>query len=154
MSTIALLPGDGIGSEILDGPVAYLHALEREGAPVRLTGPWPYGTSGWQQIAGTSGGTPQWAALIAIADQGRALSGQSTSCGFGVRPRMRRRRNSSRSRLRHRFVRRRRVSRQRCFSSRHVIGERAFATKVNAKVFSFEFQLSQPVVQQQSNKLS
>lgn len=49
MTTIALLPGDGIGSEILDGPVALLRQLEREGAPVRLSGPWPYGTSGWAQ---------------------------------------------------------------------------------------------------------
>ncbi len=46
-TTVALLPGDGIGSEILDGPVALLHQLERDGAPVRVTGPWPYGTSGW-----------------------------------------------------------------------------------------------------------
>jgi 3-isopropylmalate dehydrogenase len=47
MTTIALLPGDGIGTEILDGPVAYLRQLERDGLPVRITGPWPYGTSGW-----------------------------------------------------------------------------------------------------------
>jgi hypothetical protein len=33
------------------------------------------GTSyGWLQIGGTSAGAPQWAALLAIADQGRALS--------------------------------------------------------------------------------
>ena len=49
MTTIALLPGDGIGTEILEGPVAYLHQLERSGAPVHVTGPWPYGTTGWQQ---------------------------------------------------------------------------------------------------------
>ncbi len=49
MTTIALLPGDGIGAEILDGPVAFLHRLEADGAPVHLTGPWPYGTSGWVQ---------------------------------------------------------------------------------------------------------
>jgi 3-isopropylmalate dehydrogenase len=49
MTTIALLPGDGIGTEILDGPVAFLRQLERDGAPVRLTGPWPYGTTGWAQ---------------------------------------------------------------------------------------------------------
>ncbi|HZC69282.1 MAG TPA: isocitrate/isopropylmalate family dehydrogenase [Jatrophihabitans sp.] len=49
MSTIALLPGDGIGSEILAGPVAFLRQLERDGAPVTVTGPWPYGTSGWQE---------------------------------------------------------------------------------------------------------
>lgn len=47
MSTVALLPGDGIGAEILDGPVAFLRRLERDGAPVRVTGPWPYGTTGW-----------------------------------------------------------------------------------------------------------
>jgi 3-isopropylmalate dehydrogenase len=49
MSTIALLPGDGIGAEVLDGPVVFLRQLERDGAPVTLTGPWPYGTSGWVQ---------------------------------------------------------------------------------------------------------
>jgi 3-isopropylmalate dehydrogenase len=53
MTTIALLPGDGIGAEILDGPVAFLRLLEREGAPVRLTGPWPYGSSGWLQTGST-----------------------------------------------------------------------------------------------------
>lgn len=47
MSTIALLPGDGIGAEILDGPVAYLQSLERDGLPVTVTGPFPYGTTGW-----------------------------------------------------------------------------------------------------------
>jgi subtilase family serine protease len=36
----------------------------------------PYqGYSGWQQIGGTSAGAPQWAALVALADQGRAASG-------------------------------------------------------------------------------
>ena len=49
MTTIALLPGDGIGAEILDGPIAYLRQLEAEGVPVHVTGPWPYGTSGWVQ---------------------------------------------------------------------------------------------------------
>jgi 3-isopropylmalate dehydrogenase len=49
MTTIALLPGDGIGAEILDGPVAFLHQLERDGVPVRVTGPWPYGSTGWAQ---------------------------------------------------------------------------------------------------------
>lgn len=35
-----------------------------------------YGSqSGWFSIGGTSAGTPQWAGLIAIANQGRALSG-------------------------------------------------------------------------------
>jgi hypothetical protein len=33
------------------------------------------GGSGWGVVGGTSAGTPQWAALVAIADQGRALKG-------------------------------------------------------------------------------
>ncbi len=38
-----------------------------------------YGTSApWQQVGGTSAGAPQWAALVAIADQGRALNGLGT----------------------------------------------------------------------------
>ena len=37
----------------------------------------PYeGSSGWFAVGGTSAGAPQWSALLAIADQGRALSGQ------------------------------------------------------------------------------
>jgi 3-isopropylmalate dehydrogenase len=53
MTTIALLPGDGIGVEILDGPVTFLRHLAGDGAPVELTGPWPYGTTGWQQTGST-----------------------------------------------------------------------------------------------------
>jgi len=49
MTIIALLPGDGIGGEILDGPVAFLRRLAAEGAPVALTDPLPYGSSGWLQ---------------------------------------------------------------------------------------------------------
>jgi subtilase family serine protease len=40
-----------------------------------------YGYSGWLQVYGTSAGAPQWAALIAIADQGRALAGQASLDG-------------------------------------------------------------------------
>jgi 3-isopropylmalate dehydrogenase len=53
MTTIALLPGDGIGSEILEGPIAWLRQLDRDGAPVRLTGPWPYGSTGWRERGST-----------------------------------------------------------------------------------------------------
>ena len=53
MTTIALLPGDGIGAEILDGPVAYLRQLARDGGPVDVTGPWAYGTTGWLQTGST-----------------------------------------------------------------------------------------------------
>jgi subtilase family serine protease len=36
-----------------------------------------FGSGGWAQIGGTSAGAPQWAALIAIANQGRALNGKA-----------------------------------------------------------------------------
>jgi hypothetical protein len=39
------------------------------------------GRTGWFQIGGTSAGAPQWAALVAIANQGRALSGQGALSG-------------------------------------------------------------------------
>jgi subtilase family serine protease len=39
------------------------------------------GVKGWQTIGGTSAGAPQWAALVAIADQGRALHGLSSLSG-------------------------------------------------------------------------
>jgi hypothetical protein len=35
------------------------------------------GSSGWWSVGGTSAGAPQWSALLAIADQGRTLSGQA-----------------------------------------------------------------------------
>ncbi len=42
-----------------------------------------YDTSygGWVEVYGTSAGAPQWSALVAIADQGRALAGQSSLNG-------------------------------------------------------------------------
>jgi 3-isopropylmalate dehydrogenase len=71
MTTIALLPGDGIGAEILDGPVAFLHRLARDGAPVRLTGPWPYGTTGWLE----SGSTLPESTVAACREADVVLSG-------------------------------------------------------------------------------
>src|ERR1700743_2484989 len=71
MTTIALLPGDGIGAEILDGPVAYLRQLAAAGAPIVLTGPWPYGTSGWA----ATGSTVPAAAVQACRDADVILSG-------------------------------------------------------------------------------
>jgi hypothetical protein len=35
------------------------------------------GQSGWFQVGGTSAGAPQWSAMIAIADQGRAVNGSA-----------------------------------------------------------------------------
>lgn len=37
-----------------------------------------YGSRGWAVYGGTSVGAPQWAALVAIADQGRALAGKGS----------------------------------------------------------------------------
>jgi hypothetical protein len=39
------------------------------------------GLGGWAQVGGTSLGAPAWAAIIAIADQGRVLAGKSTLDG-------------------------------------------------------------------------
>src|SRR5207248_2389037 len=39
------------------------------------------GNGGWQTVGGTSAGCPQWAALIAIVDQGRELSGHGSLDG-------------------------------------------------------------------------
>ncbi|MPZ52413.1 MAG: hypothetical protein GEU79_06725 [Acidimicrobiia bacterium] len=47
MTTIALLPGDGIGTEILEGPLEYLRRLQTGGAPIEISDPLPYGSSGW-----------------------------------------------------------------------------------------------------------
>lgn len=49
MTTIALLPGDGIGVEILDGPITLLRQPAAEGLPLTLTDPMPYGTTGWME---------------------------------------------------------------------------------------------------------
>ncbi len=39
------------------------------------------GGGGWIDVGGTGAGSPQWAGLVAIADQGRVLSGQGTLNG-------------------------------------------------------------------------
>jgi subtilase family serine protease len=41
------------------------------------------GAGGWYQVGGTSAGAPQWAALIALANQGRASAGKA-SLGTGL----------------------------------------------------------------------
>jgi hypothetical protein len=41
-----------------------------------------YGYGGWLQVGGTSAAAPQWAALVAIADQGRALAGEPALDGY------------------------------------------------------------------------
>ncbi|WP_198588345.1 Ldh family oxidoreductase [Geodermatophilus chilensis] len=42
MIRVAVLPGDGVGEEVLDGPTRLLHRLAADGA-VEVTGPWPVG---------------------------------------------------------------------------------------------------------------
>ncbi|HVT89086.1 MAG TPA: S53 family peptidase [Tepidisphaeraceae bacterium] len=42
------------------------------------------GTAGWSVVGGTSAGAPQWAALVAIADQGRAIGGMGTLSSTGT----------------------------------------------------------------------
>ncbi len=41
-----------------------------------------YGYGGWVQVGGTSAASPQWAALVTIADQGRALAGEPSLDGY------------------------------------------------------------------------
>jgi hypothetical protein len=41
-----------------------------------------YGYGGWLQVGGTSAAAPQWAALVTLADQGRALLGEPALDGF------------------------------------------------------------------------
>ena len=48
MINVALLPGDGVGAEVLDGPSQLLRGLEPRGA-VRATGPWPVGASAFTE---------------------------------------------------------------------------------------------------------
>jgi isocitrate/isopropylmalate dehydrogenase len=54
MINIALLPGDGIGDEVLAGPADIARELERRGA-LTVSGPWPVGASSW---AATGEGLP------------------------------------------------------------------------------------------------
>jgi hypothetical protein len=37
-----------------------------------------YNNGSWEQVGGTSAGAPQWAALVAIADEGRVAAGKTT----------------------------------------------------------------------------
>lgn len=48
MITIAWLPGDGVGQEVTEGPIQLLN--EFASALVRVTGPWPVGSSGFREV--------------------------------------------------------------------------------------------------------
>lgn len=54
MISIALLPGDGVGPEVLAGPIEIAGFLEDQGI-VRTSGPWPVGTT---SFAATGEGLP------------------------------------------------------------------------------------------------
>jgi subtilase family serine protease len=64
------------GSQRASPDVAYNAATA---SPYAVYDSYPYG--GWITVAGTSAGAPQWAALLAIANQGRALDGLGTLDG-------------------------------------------------------------------------
>ena len=49
MIRFAILPGDGIGPEVLEGPRALLQQLSAR-ARLRVTGPWPVGASAWVEL--------------------------------------------------------------------------------------------------------
>jgi Bacterial Ig-like domain (group 3) len=84
--------GSGGGTSQYETQPAYQHGVVTQTATVRAVPDVAYNAStnspfaiydtssysGWIGVAGTSCGAPQWSALVAIADQGRALQGKST----------------------------------------------------------------------------
>jgi hypothetical protein len=68
------------GSYRRTGPDVAFDADPATGFAVYDTVPYQ-GVSGWATVGGTSAGAPQWAALVAIANQGRALNGQASLDG-------------------------------------------------------------------------
>jgi LDH2 family malate/lactate/ureidoglycolate dehydrogenase/isocitrate/isopropylmalate dehydrogenase len=64
---IALLPGDGVGEEVLDGPTRLLRGLAEQGL-VEVTGPWPVGAR-----AAESDGSVLPEATLAACDDADAL---------------------------------------------------------------------------------
>jgi subtilase family serine protease len=61
-------------------PDVAFDADPNSGVAVYQTSPYP-GQSGWEVVGGTSLGTPAWAAIIAIVDQGRAVQGKGSLDG-------------------------------------------------------------------------
>jgi subtilase family serine protease len=83
--------GSGGGISLYESKPTYQSTVTQSGS--KRTGPdvsWVanpgtgvqiYFNGGWTVVGGTSAGAPQWAGVVAIADQGRALNGQSTLDG-------------------------------------------------------------------------
>src|SRR4051812_22006590 len=67
MITVALLPGDGVGTEVLAGPGELLRELERREL-LQVTGPWPVGASSY---AATGDGLP--AATLRACEESDAI---------------------------------------------------------------------------------
>lgn len=64
-----------------DGPDVAYNGDPASGVYVYSSMPLQGRQGGWWQVGGTSAGTPQWAALVAIVDQGRALQGKGSLDG-------------------------------------------------------------------------
>jgi len=85
--------GSGGGISAYETQPAYQQGVVTQSSSMRTVpdvaynAAWPYAVydtssePGWIEVYGTSAGAPQWAALVAIADQGRALAGQSSLDG-------------------------------------------------------------------------
>ena len=67
MIRVALLPGDGVGEEVLDGPSRLLGALAAQGL-LEVTGPWPVGA---RAMAATGSVLPE--ETLAACDDADAL---------------------------------------------------------------------------------
>ena len=61
---VAVLPGDGIGPEVLEGPVAVLRSLAGAGL-LEVTGPWPVGASAFAEGGPGPARTRRWRACEA-----------------------------------------------------------------------------------------
>jgi subtilase family serine protease len=77
-NNLTIYSGDPQANGMRAVPDVAYDANPSTGVPVYDT----YGYGGWLEVGGTSAGAPQWAALIAIADQGRALDGLATLDGY------------------------------------------------------------------------
>jgi subtilase family serine protease len=85
--------GSGGGISIAESQPSYQHGMVTQTSAFRAVPDVSYNASGsspfavrngggWIGVYGTSAGAPQWAALLAIANQGRALAGQGSLDGL------------------------------------------------------------------------
>ncbi|HEY7155552.1 MAG TPA: S53 family peptidase [Gemmataceae bacterium] len=85
--------GSGGGISIAESQPSYQHGIVTQSSAFRAVPDVSYNASGsspfavrnaggWVGVYGTSAGAPQWAALLAIANQGRATAGQGSLDGL------------------------------------------------------------------------